>query len=234
MRSLVLNFSGPLQSWGVESRFNRRSTGTEPSKSGVIGLLAAAQGRSRTADISDLAEISMAVRVDRPGQLLEDFHTASRPKSKHSSLSHRHYRTDAAYTAAIAGEAALIAALGEAVTQPEFPLYLGRRSCPAPPNLYGGVFDVADPEELLRDLDAVPWQASEDYRRTLGKSVYLPLVRDARVGEVGESVYDVPVSFNPEHRQYRARLVVRPEPVQVVNHLGQESSDPFFSLAQEA
>ncbi|OFS27837.1 MULTISPECIES: type I-E CRISPR-associated protein Cas5/CasD [unclassified Brevibacterium] len=234
MKTMVLNLSGPMQSWGVSSRFSRRSTETEPSKSGVIGLLAAAQGRSRTAEVDDLAELVMAVRVDRPGQLLEDFHTARRPGAKHSVLSYRHYRADAAYTAAVAGEDALIDALSHAVVQPEFPLYLGRRSCPAPPNLFGGVFNGVAPEDVLRDLDAAPWQAAEDYRKSLGRTVFLPLARDAQPGEIGEAAYDVPVSFNPEHRQYRVRLVVRPDPVRVENDLGAENTDRYLNLAQEA
>jgi len=32
----------PLQSWGFASRFQRRTTGLHPTKSGVVGLLCAA------------------------------------------------------------------------------------------------------------------------------------------------------------------------------------------------
>ena len=39
---LVLD--APLQSWGVDSRFQRRGTNAHPSKSAVLGLLAAALG----------------------------------------------------------------------------------------------------------------------------------------------------------------------------------------------
>lgn len=43
-KTLALYLDGPLQSWGFESRFQRRGTGLFPTKSGVIGLLAAAMG----------------------------------------------------------------------------------------------------------------------------------------------------------------------------------------------
>ena len=43
---LVLRLAGPLQSWGSSSRFTRRSTEAFPTKSGIVGLLAAAQGRT--------------------------------------------------------------------------------------------------------------------------------------------------------------------------------------------
>ena len=41
MSVLLLRLSGPMQSWGVQSRFTVRDTGLEPSKSGVVGLIAA-------------------------------------------------------------------------------------------------------------------------------------------------------------------------------------------------
>ena len=55
MNVLLLRLCGPMQSWGVQSRFSVRDTGLEPSKSGVVGLLAAALGRPRDAEIADLA-----------------------------------------------------------------------------------------------------------------------------------------------------------------------------------
>ena len=44
---LVLRLAGPMQSWGVSSQFVHRATETFPTKSGLVGLLAAAQGRRR-------------------------------------------------------------------------------------------------------------------------------------------------------------------------------------------
>jgi len=44
---LPLLLDGPLQSWGFASRFQRRTTGLYPTKSGVIGLLAAAMGLAK-------------------------------------------------------------------------------------------------------------------------------------------------------------------------------------------
>ena len=88
---LVLRLAGPMQSWGSDSRFTRRSTEAFPTKSALVGLLGAAQGRRRSDPIEDLAELSVAVRVDQPGQLLRDFHTAHRGETS-MPLSHRFYR----------------------------------------------------------------------------------------------------------------------------------------------
>ncbi|MEL0526021.1 CRISPR-associated protein Cas5, partial [Neisseria gonorrhoeae] len=57
MSVLLLRLKGPQQSWGVSSRYRTREAGQEPSKSGVVGLLAAAEGRPRDADLQDLADL---------------------------------------------------------------------------------------------------------------------------------------------------------------------------------
>ena len=68
MNVLLLRLCGPMQSWGVQSRFSVRDTGLEPSKSGVVGLLAAALGRPRDARTSPTwPALRMAVRVDAEG-----------------------------------------------------------------------------------------------------------------------------------------------------------------------
>ena len=76
--TLLLRFAGVLQSWGTDSRFEIRRTETIPTKSGIIGFLAAALGRRRDEDIDDLADLKIGVRADQPGALISDFHTAKK------------------------------------------------------------------------------------------------------------------------------------------------------------
>ena len=83
--TLLLRLAGPLQSWGISSRYASRDTGAEPSKSGVIGILAAALGLPRETDLSavriagngpfDLTRLRMGVRVDCEGVPGYDFQT---------------------------------------------------------------------------------------------------------------------------------------------------------------
>ena len=61
MAVLLLRLSGPMQSWGDSSRFVRRTTRTEPTKSGVVGMLASALGRSREDALDDLAQLEFGV-----------------------------------------------------------------------------------------------------------------------------------------------------------------------------
>lgn len=72
--TLLARLAGPLQSWGTRGRFTHRDTQDHPTKSGFIGMLAAALGRERDADISDLSALRFAVRADRPGVPIRDFH----------------------------------------------------------------------------------------------------------------------------------------------------------------
>lgn len=84
MATLLLRLAAPLQSWGADSKFETRKTNREPTKSGVIGLLAAALGlrRDDAAGLARLNGLHFAVRADREGSLLVDFHTANREEDR--------------------------------------------------------------------------------------------------------------------------------------------------------
>lgn len=134
MNVLLLRLSGPMQSWGVQSRFSVRDSGLEPSKSGVIGLLCAALGRPRPAPIADLAALHMGVRVDKEGRLAYDFHTAQNVLKasggiKDTEPSRRYYLADAKFLVGFASEdLALLTQLQNALHHPVWPLYLGRKA----------------------------------------------------------------------------------------------------------
>ena len=67
MATLLLRLAAPLQSWGADSKFETRKTNREPTKSGVIGLLAAALGlrRDDAAGIARLNGLHFAVLTGR-------------------------------------------------------------------------------------------------------------------------------------------------------------------------
>src|SRR3954463_10414355 len=106
MSVLLLKLAGPLQSWGSSSRFARRGTDTAPTKSGVIGLLAAAKGIRRTEPLTELLGLEFGVRLDQPGQILRDFQTARSLDGRDSApLTYRFYLSDAVFLAAVHGDA---------------------------------------------------------------------------------------------------------------------------------
>nr|WP_290665155.1 type I-E CRISPR-associated protein Cas5/CasD [Ardenticatena sp.] len=132
--TLLLRLMGPMQSWGVSSRFTVRDTGREPSKSGVVGLLAAALGRPRHAPITDLAALRMGVRVDREGRVEVDYHTAQDVYKasggiKATEVSRRYYLADAAFLVGLEGnDLEQLRHLHAALRNPAWPLFLGRKA----------------------------------------------------------------------------------------------------------
>ena len=228
--TVLLGLSGPLQSWGEGSRYKQRTTNTVPTKSGVIGLVAAALGRPRDANLEDLAALNFAVRVDQPGTLLRDYQTALAPGAQNASLITRFYISDAVFVAALESpDPQFIAQIHQALLNPRFPLFLGRRSCPAPVNVALGIRDT----DALAALKEEPWHAREHHRKERPEQVVLPIYRDGRPGEKGQNHQDVPVSFSQQRRQYGWRTVVRDQSPPIANPLS-TSTDPFFEAVLHA
>ena len=70
MYTLLLRLSGPLQSWGSDSLYDNRGTDYFPTKSGVIGLIAAALGLKRGASLEELNSLQFGVRIDCQGEYI--------------------------------------------------------------------------------------------------------------------------------------------------------------------
>ena len=205
MATLLLRLAAPLQSWGAASKFETRKTNREPTKSGVIGLLAAALGlrRDDAAGLARLNGLHFAVRADREGSLLVDFHTANREedrkKGKAPYVTYRHYLQDAVFLVGLESQdTALLQELETALKHPVYPLYLGRRSCPPTLPLCLGIRQGS----LLDVLRTEPMQGRKP---EIGK---LRIVADADPADpAAVPRQDLPVSFSPVHRQYGFRPV---------------------------
>src|SRR3546814_11437229 len=137
MSTLLLRLAGPMQSWGTTSRFDQRDTGKEPSKSGVVGLLAAALGieRENWADLEPLTRLTMGVRHDRPGVLKRDYQTAQNIISADRSKVHdtaettRDYLADVAFLVGLQGPDRALPARSLAPFQnPDLRLAFSRKS----------------------------------------------------------------------------------------------------------
>lgn len=196
MSTLLLRFAGPMQAWGADSRFDIRKTNREPTKSGVVGLLAAALGMRRDEPLDELAALRFGVRVDREGVLLRDFHMVKGEKS--SYVTTRYYLCDAAFLVGLySRDEALMERLEDAVRHPAYPLFLGRRSCPPEGRLCLGLRDMELEEALRAETLLVERKESEPER--------MRFVLDDPTG--GGRAHDVPVSYSPFDRQYAYRAV---------------------------
>ena len=216
MAVLLLRLAGPMQSWGLGSRFRIRDSALEPTKSGVVGLLCAALGAARDDDalVSRLAALPMGVRADREGVLKCDYVTAGgniTPGSRYGAarangrvagtvVQRCYYLADADFLVGLqSDDSALLQSLDDILRHPLRPLCLGRRSyVPAVPVRVG----VTD-GDLLEVLQNAPFTARPSL---LPSPQYLRVVIECRP-EFGEPRHDVPLSFAAERRCYTTRYV---------------------------
>nr|WP_321294480.1 type I-E CRISPR-associated protein Cas5/CasD [uncultured Sphaerochaeta sp.] len=151
---LVFDLYGPFVSFGDVAVGDYRPTYSYPSKSAVLGLLAASLGfrrkdEDRLKALDD--DLRIAVLVLHSGKLLRDFHTIQVPpdvqmkrrtivtrkdelslKKQNTIISTRDYRMDSYYRVAVWSASGVfdLVKLQEALSYPKFSPYLGRKSCP--------------------------------------------------------------------------------------------------------
>ncbi len=151
---LVFTLCAALGAMGEFAGHERRGSLTWPGRSAVIGLVAAAMGirRGDDAGFARLDALRMAVGLIDDGVPLRDYHTvetvptaaARNPDSRPAALARagrktnttitlRDYRVGVAYTVALwpgPGWTGALQDVAQALRQPVFALYLGRKSCP--------------------------------------------------------------------------------------------------------
>lgn len=163
---LVLRLEGPLQCWGERAKWKYRDTADFPTKSGVTGLIACAMGLSRdNAQIGTICnQLEMAVRADRLGTRMVDYHTVSSDRLMTADRNTRNkknqmatlenycsYLQDASFLVALDGPAELLQQIAEALAAPCWPVYLGRKSCvPSLPVLASFTDQYVSLDELMR------------------------------------------------------------------------------------
>lgn len=195
MSTLLLRLAAPLQSWGSSSKFEIRTTEKMPTKSGVVGMVAAALGWDRNTDLTKLTDLKFGVRADREGENITDFHIARTSKGKDSYVTYRHYLSDAVFLAGLEGDEELIEELENALQNPQFPLFLGRRSCPPTLPIVIGIRQKPL-EEALREEPSVCENVKKAIRVQIETS-------ELQAG----MLQDVPVSFDSQKRTYGYRKV---------------------------
>lgn len=163
--TLFLRLEGPMQSWGERARWSVRDTANEPTKSGIVGLLACAMGLNTDEQLINLSRsIRIGVRCDRPGMILRDYHTIiggvvsaegkikvnAKTKLPETLVSTRFYLADASFLVAVQSEDANVERLALSVQDPIWPYFLGRKSCPPAAPIFAGLGDFPSLENALQ------------------------------------------------------------------------------------
>lgn len=213
MMTVLLRLEGPLQSWGSQGRFALRDTDRTPTRSGVLGLVACAMGieRDDSAALKKLRSLRMAVRVDRPGTLLRDYHTVgggtfrSRPHrlygaDKKTAVTDRYFLQDASFLVGLEGNPPLVEAIGSALENPRWPLSLGRRSCTPARKIFAGL--------VSEDCEAAVTHAPLCDNRIDNEGQYSPTLLLVEADSFqGQPRTDVPESLLPNDRRFSRRFV---------------------------
>ncbi|MGA2034040.1 MAG: type I-E CRISPR-associated protein Cas5/CasD [Thermoguttaceae bacterium] len=217
---LALRLQGPLQSWGFDSQYNRRNTGLMPTKSALAGMCCAALGFPRGSAeehtfLAEFAEVRITTvaiprvveqkfaNAARDAKLavrrLEDYHTVQNTRRadggvKPCHITRRQYLTDASFGVVIEGNAVLIKQIADALSDPIWGLWLGRKTCvPSAPVLAG-----------LRDSRA------EALKLLIGEEPLESFTRQEDVESFAEgrdSLPDQPVSFASDRRMFAPRRI---------------------------
>ena len=233
MKHLALYLRAPLQSWGASSKFGDRGTINAPTRSGLLGLIAAACGIDKNDEASDrewlarAAKLSFAILAFRRGDRMTDYHTVGARydkddpwqkrmipvtadgKPRGTDLTHRDYLMDSVFGAFISGDDELVAEMAQGLADPVWGVWFGRKSCIPTEPILAGVFD--SDEAARKALDA---RLRASLERGGGKiagkredeAVKFDLV-EAAADEAEETLLDVPVSF--KKREFHARRVRR-------------------------
>ncbi|MFF1932885.1 type I-E CRISPR-associated protein Cas5/CasD [Streptomyces sp. NPDC058228] len=234
MNGLLLRLSAPLMSFGEHAAFHYRDTAPFPTRSALIGMFTAADGRSREDALTPnpktgatpYADLVLTIRADRPGTRHTDFHTTGggrpsrqglrtssgsyRPQKESTHISHRVYLADAVFTAAVQGPDTLIEQIADRLERPTFAPYLGRRSCIPDEPLVLSPFTADPVQELLRNvplsLPAPPPTGQDTVPVDFLWEAPPPHVPAA---DVHRELADDPADFTATGRRHRTRQVWR-------------------------
>ena len=238
-RWMLLWFEAPLQSWGADSKFSRRDTLEFPTKSGVLGLVLCAMGASGEqkdllARFSNLKQTVLSFQYDRDS-LLHDFQMIGSgydsknkwqknfiPKkadgdvptnSDGTKLTHRYYLQNATFAVLLEVPADLTEKIANALQNPVYPIYLGRRCCVPTDFVYHGEFaSENEAEQAAKDYAAKKSELrNENLPDYAKKSLSLNFkVIDGDFSEKGDvfTLNDVPIQFGNQ-KMYRDRRVTK-------------------------
>jgi CRISPR system Cascade subunit CasD len=170
---LTCVLAAPIGALGSLAVGERRGTWDRPGRSAVLGLVAACLGIEREDEDAHQAleaGYGMALRVERLGPVLADYHTAQVPPQRRGRtfrtrreelaapdlgtiLSRRDYHVDVVVFVALwLREVAprwSLKVIAEAMREPQFVPYLGRRACPLMLPLSPEIEAATDPAAAL-------------------------------------------------------------------------------------
>jgi len=217
---LSLRLEGAFQSWGFDSQYDRRNTRMMPTRSAIAGMCCAALGFDRgskdeqrflAVDFPGLKMTSISIprKIQKHASAkpklfvpkrIGDYHTVQNTKTaegktKKCHITHRYYLSDASFGVLLAGDCTLLEKLSEALKDPVWGLWLGRKCCIPTAPIYAGLFsDETDALKILIGDSPLEEIAFEREAENFA---------DGR-----DSIMDCPLSFDKSNRRFFPRRII--------------------------
>ena len=216
---LIWTLTANLAAMGELAGNEYRPTLRYPGRSAILGMVGAALGinRSDTAGQKGLSNLKLAVAIFDDGTPLRDYHTVQTigRACKHDAHSYRDahenagkflfttptqrdYRQNVHYGVALwNGD---LNGIQAALTQPVYPIYLGRKNCPLSSPVAARVIQAETLEDAFRQLPNPIWMNKP--------AVAHKMVTDVSSGHKGmkEWRHDIPLSRT--RREFDSRQVI--------------------------
>ena len=194
--AVVFRLEAAIAAFGEVAVGERRGSRRRPTTSAILGLVASALGIGREADgHAELArDWRIALRCDRLGAPLADFHTAQTPPQRRNRrfatrreeladkldlgtvISRRDHFTDAAFTIVLwpadgLGSKEAAERVAEALARPRWSPFVGRRACP-PSRPFAPL--LVDPATVAAAFDAFDAAERAAHDRAAAADEWLP------------------------------------------------------------
>ncbi|MCX4310605.1 MAG: type I-E CRISPR-associated protein Cas5/CasD [Desulfovibrio sp.] len=168
MSCALLWLEAPLQSWGADSRFGRRSTLPFPTRSGIMGLVCCALGKGgeqvewlakwgplkqtiaafarkgfRPAMLRDFHMVGSGYDSKKPWQdmLIPKTSEGKRPVGGGSRITYRYYLQDMAFACALELPDDEMESVKNGLQSPVWNICLGRKNCVPTEQVFRGIFE---------------------------------------------------------------------------------------------
>lgn len=233
MKFLALYLRAPLQSWGASSLFGNRESLDAPTRSALIGLIAAACGIDKNNPererqwLQRASALTLRIYAFRRGERMTDYHTvgggfdsdnpwqrrmiptkAESGKPRGTDLTKRDYLTDSVFGAVFSGDPALIDEMARGLVNPVWGIWFGRKCCIPTEPVFAGVFDsAADADSSLAARLRSSLQRANGIIAQSGSDAILFRVVETDYSSSDETLLDIPVSFS--QRIFHARTIRR-------------------------
>lgn len=153
-----------------------------------------------------LNELDFAVRVDRSGSLLRDYHTAQKYTKKGTLdgnyVTNRYYLQDAVFIVALGHrDEAFIDELVAAIRAPYFQPFMGRRSLPVPVDFLLAVCSGG----VIENLTKLPKQTRDKPSDRLSEQLTVYADADLLGTDQWHWRKDRPISFSQKNRRFANR-----------------------------